>query len=105
MHAESFGEGGKINMRGIKVLSPQYMGRIREMKTIFKPENKVLDVGCGTGDNLFELDMNDGIYIGVDISRKSIKSLSNHCKKNKKMHVILASAECLPIKKNFINNI
>jgi ubiquinone/menaquinone biosynthesis C-methylase UbiE len=68
-------------------------------------ESLVLDVGCGTG-LLFNYVANKArVIVGLDISRKILLQAKRRAKKSRRIHLILADADNMPLKENMCSHI
>jgi len=97
---------GGTTMPGIKLLSPQYFGRVMKIKKEINTNSKdiLMDLGCGSGDHLLELNLpKDLTYMGIDYSKKEIMKIRKLKNIFKKFHLIIADAQHLPFKSNSIN--
>lgn len=86
---------------GIKLLSPQYLGRVLEIKKEIDIEsgNVLFDLGCGSGDHLIELDLpKDLTYIGIDCSKNEVVKIKKFEKMFKSFYAIVADAQYVPLK-------
>lgn len=64
----------------------------------FKPDNRILDVGCGCGTMLKELSVY-GEVVGIELSEKAI----NFCRKKGYTNLSCASAQAIPFSDNTFN--
>jgi len=74
----------------------------------FDNDEKILDVGCGTGlyiKNLIDLKKNYRIIIGIDISKQMIEKSVRRCKSFEKVHFIRGDAYNLPLRKDLFDKV
>jgi SAM-dependent methyltransferase len=85
------------NRDGLRSLGGAYHGRLKEIyRHIVSPGQRVLEVGCGSGDLLAALEPSYGV--GVDFSEEAIRRAS---KSHPKLRFICADAHDLPLAETF----
>ncbi|MFX1295199.1 MAG: class I SAM-dependent methyltransferase [Promethearchaeota archaeon] len=70
-----------------------------------EPGQKILDIGCGTGNLFLFLENIDCLKYGIDLSSKSLKRCQEKLGKEKLIHVICADIDFPPFKKDFFEKI
>ncbi len=90
-------------------LLPPYQHLLQDVKkgALVKPNIRVLDVGCGTG-NFMELVAKDklGEYVGIDISKVMLSKARKKVGSFTNMRLFLASVnDKLPLEKNYFDSI
>ncbi len=75
----------------------------RLMLRYIKPGSTVLDVGCGTSENIVLAKDNSCDYIGLDVSPIGLKMSKDYV--YSKRHLLLADAEHLPFRNDSISNV
>ena len=68
-------------------------------------KNKLLDVGCGTGNLLLEINKNskDSILYGIDLSPKMIQIAKSKSENSKNISFKIGSGDKLPYESNFFD--
>ncbi len=57
-----------------KLLSIEYISYMRKVKSLLKPDKKILDIGCGDGRFCYEVGQDDSMNIsGIDYSERAIR--------------------------------
>jgi SAM-dependent methyltransferase len=86
---------------GLKLLSPQYLGRVLEInkEMNIKPKDVLFDLGCGSGDHLLGLNLPQNLtYVGIDCSKSEVTKAKKLKNVFDKFHVIVADAQYIPLK-------
>lgn len=93
----------RINYGGYKYMPGRWSPVADLMKTTYdlKPGQKVLDIGCGKGFQMFELTQSvPGIEVfGVDVSRYAFDNAKEEIKEN----IIVSCASDLPFEDNYFD--
>lgn len=68
-----------------------------------KPNEKILDVCCGTGDQIFYYSKKGALCYGIDFDEKSILKAKNKLKNIKNIFLEKADSASLPFKDNYFD--
>lgn len=71
-----------------------------------KPGERILDVGCGTGNYTIKLAKKGCIVTGIDVSEEMLNVALNKCKElNLQIELFQANAERIPFAENYFDSI
>lgn len=93
----------KRKRRAIGKYEEQFLQLLKASKN-----DKILDVGCGTGWHIFHYGPQCRFVVGIDISREGLKRASRRLKslrKHSNVQFIRGSVEKLPFSKNSFNKV